>query len=89
MALRVATILHNVTKEEETEALRSKPARTGIPGPGQSAGSFLSPSSLLPSWLLTAWESMGLGELQELVIDREAWCAVIHGVAKSQTQLSD
>ena len=28
---------------------------------------------------------MGLGELQELVIDREAWCAVIHEVAKSLT----
>ena len=32
---------------------------------------------------------MGLGGLQELVIDREAWRAVVHGVAKSQTQLSD
>ena len=32
---------------------------------------------------------MGLGGLQELVIDREAWSTVIHGVAKSQTQLSD
>ena len=32
---------------------------------------------------------MGLGGLWELVIDREAWRAVIHGVAKSQTQLSD
>ena len=32
---------------------------------------------------------MSLSELRELVVDREAWCAVIHGVAKSRTRLSD
>ena len=30
-----------------------------------------------------------LGELRELVMDREAWCAALHGITKSQTRLSD
>ena len=42
-------------------------------------------------WLegITDTVDMGLGELQELVMDREAWRAVVHGVAKSRTRMSD
>ena len=42
-------------------------------------------------WLdgITDLIDLGLGGLQELVMDREAWHAVIHGVAKSRTQLSN
>ena len=56
-------------------------ARLKAEGKGDDRGS--------DGWMASPTHDMSLGGLRELVMDREAWCAAVHGVAKSRTQLND
>ena len=70
------------------------PSPGDLPNPGIKARSPAWQADSLPSEppgkpSITLFKTKSLSELQEMVMDREAWCAAIHGVAKSRTPQSD
>ena len=85
-------LLQCMKVKSESEVVQSCPTLSDpmdCSVPGSSAYGIFQARVLEWGAIAFSTTDMGLGEFRELVMDREAWCAVVHGVTKSQTWLSD